>query len=289
MLDARHRVPCRTSIGVSGPGSRWGAPEADSSTLYLVPDPLAWLERPKGRAEDKNVDSERTAGIGLRGVRFVLRSPVAKVAFGIGAFLLILSIVGFGVALKHRVDAKSVENRLIERGYPLETDAYELDDAHYSASRASGIAFLLLLGATAAFFTGSVAGLPTKKRLEQDKAAQRSLSESKAGVWHHWTRGRALAAGVGVTISFVLGPVLWIVGSLRATRFINSSFPNQPGELRGAIEFILGTALMIAAPTIVTLLRRTTFWKWAAGAAVIVIGGTALLILATWPPESSWF
>jgi hypothetical protein len=227
--------------------------------------------------------------MGIRGLRFVWESPVAKVVFAIAALLLVLSLVGFGVALKHSADAHAVERTLLLRGYPLETDAYELHDARYSASRARGIAFLLLLGAGATFFAGTVAGLPSKRRLEQDRAAQESLVESKDGRWHHWTRGRALATGIAITICFVLGLGLWIVGSFRATRFTNSSFPNQPGEeFRGAVEFILGTLLLIGAPSVVALLRRTAFWKWTAIIAAVVIGGWSLLSLLSWPPESSW-
>ena len=227
--------------------------------------------------------------MGVRGLRFVWESPVARAAFLVGALLLVLSIAGFGVALKHESDVRVVENRLIERGYPVETDVDEIHNASYSASRARGIAFLLLLGAAAAVFAGPVAGLPSKRRLRSDPDAQNGLARSKAGRWRRWTRGRALASGVAITVCFVLGLGLWIVGSLRATKFTNSSFSAQPGEeLQGAIEFILGTLLMIGAPATVAFLRRTTFWKWAAAIAAAVIGGLAVVFLAGWPPESSW-
>lgn len=134
-----------------------------------------------------------------------------------------------------------------------------------------------------------MAGLPSRKTLEEDPSAHESLSESKNARWHQWTRGRALAAGIALMICFALGLGLWVVGSLRATRFINSSFSRRPGEeLRGAIEFIVGTVLMIGGPATVALLRRTTFWKLVAGVAAIAIGGVALASLAGWPPESSW-
>lgn len=226
--------------------------------------------------------------MGVRGLRFIWESPIAKAWFALGVLLLLLSIAGFGVALNHHSDAKVVEDRLIERGHPVDSDPYELHDARYSASRARGIAFLLLLGAGAALFAGTVAGLPSKSQLGKDPAAQESLVEAKHGRWRRWTRGRALATGLAVTICFVLGLGLWLVGSLRATRFTNSSFLNQSGELRGAVEFIFGSLLLIGAPTTIALLRRTAFWKWAAIIAAVVIGGWSLFSLMSWPPESDW-
>lgn len=101
--------------------------------------------------------------MGFRGFRFVWESPVARISFGVGILLLVLSIAGFGVAHKHRADGKVVEGTLVKRGYPLKSDVYEVHDARTSASRATVIAFLLLLGSSAAFFTGLWPGCPAGK------------------------------------------------------------------------------------------------------------------------------
>jgi hypothetical protein len=227
--------------------------------------------------------------VSLRGLRLIWESPIAKALLSLGVALLVLSLVGFGVAFKHRSEARALENKVIERGYAVEAEALEMHYSRLSASRANGFAFLLLLGAGAAAFAGTVAGLPSKRRIDSDPAIRSGVAESGAGRWDRWTRGRALGSGIGIALCFVVGLGLWIVGSLRATRFINISFPNQPGEeLHGAIEFILGTLLMIGAPTTVALLRRTTFWKWAAAVTAVLVGGLTALALAGWPPESSW-
>ena len=223
------------------------------------------------------------------GLRGMWQSPFSKIAFILSSLLAGIALVLFVVAILHGNRAAALESTFLERGYLLDSESRDFHDARGTASRARNVGILVMIAAGAAAFAGTAAGLPTRQNLETREGKVTPASRDATAPWPAWTRGRALIAGLGITTCVIAGLFLVGLGSFRATRFINNASPPVPEEeIRGAIEFIGGVLLLVIGPAVVAFLRRTVAWTVAAFLIGLIVGGWAVAMLDSWPPESSW-